>query len=437
MFHDKSPLAYATMLACLGAGLPYVNLDAEAPEERNKNILASCKAKMTIAFEEGWNGDDRPHLLLRRDSLPVTSDSVTALSEPDSGEELAYIMFTSGSTGKPKGAMISHDNLFHFIRWGKEEYKVETEDRFSNLNPMYFDNSVFDFYVSIFNGASLIPVPPSSLRNPKPVVDQLGERGCSIWFSVPSLLIYALKMRALNQESLPMIRAILFGGEGFPKNPLRRLHEILAPRAKLFNVYGPTECTCICSSREVRAPDLVGNGLVPLGRLSRNFTSKFPESPQEPFELCLMGPLVGKGYINDPERTRVSFVMEHGTSYPMKAYRTGDLVTLDDHGELSFVGRLDHQVKRMGFRIELEEIEHSASELGEVEACSAIFFPNDEGPGSIVLFCSPSNVEKDRVRDHLLLHLPRYMLPDEIQCIEKMPLNSNGKIDRKGLHEKC
>ena len=139
------------------------------------------------------------------------------------GGNPAYIMFTSGSTGFPKGALMSHNNLLNFIQWGKETFQVTGEDIFTNANPIYFDNSVFDFYTSIFNGATFVPLSHELVKNAAQLVKAINASGCTIWFSVPSLLVYLLTTKSLSKNDFKTIKRISFGGEGFPKNKLKAI----------------------------------------------------------------------------------------------------------------------------------------------------------------------------------------------------------------------
>ena len=274
---------------------------------------------------------------------------------------LPILCLLPGSTGFPKGALMSHNNLLNFIQWGKETFQVTGEDIFTNANPIYFDNSVFDFYTSIFNGATLVPLSHDLVKNAAQLVKAINASDCTIWFSVPSLLVYLLTTKSLSKNDFKTIKRISFGGEGFPKNKLKELYDMFGDRIVLYNVYGPTECTCICSSYIISDSDFENmSELAPLGNIANNFGYEIlPLDSSNPNlgELTLIGPCVGLGYYNDPARTALSFVQNSKSHFNQLMYKTGDIVQKASNGHLHFKGRVDNQVKHMGYRIELEEIE--------------------------------------------------------------------------------
>lgn len=440
-FHDKSPVAYAAMLACLRLGVIYVNLDPDSPWERLHRILATCRPKLVVnafaalsfAAELAAEGHTR---VLHLRALPEADKNAAPPDARISGSHPAYIMFTSGSTGTPKGAVMSHANLLGFIAWAQHRFGITPDDVLTNVNPIYFDNSVFDFYAALFSGAALAPATAEQVRDTRRLVKLVNAAGCTVWFSVPSLLVYLLTTRALATTDFPVVRKIVFGGEGFPKRKLRQLYDLFGERADLENVYGPTECTCICSAHTIRAADFDDmQTLAPLGRLAENFDyAILPQDETNPDfgELFLRGPQVGLGYYNDPERTARSFVQNpRHARYADIGYRTGDLVQRDANGWLHFRGRADYQIKHMGYRIELEEIEAAFNSLAVVKECAVVYQTLGDGLGQILAFVAahPDTASEDLLRQVAAI-VPPYMVPRRVVLIDLLPKNANGKIDR-------
>lgn len=445
ILNNKSNTSYAIMLACLKIGAIYTNLDPKSPEERFDKMLDICQPKIICYFEDQKLITD--HINNKYDTVNFESDTFlnnAANQKTDfpkvnhlvNANDPAYIMFTSGSTGFPKGVVISHGNIINFIQWAKETYTVTKEDVFTNINPMHFDNSVFDFYASIFNGAALIPVGDHLTRNPKRMVEALNKVSPTIWFSVPSMLVFVLNMRALTNEDLPTLRVVTFGGEGFPKNQLRKLWSYWGKRVQFVNVYGPTECTCICSSYVVSEKDLSDDDLLPLGPMAPNFYALILNEDGNQVdngtigELCIGGPNVGIGYYNNPEKTESVFVTDPTIkNYNRIVYKSGDLVKEDASGMLFFSGRKDNQIKKMGYRIELEEIENALNSMDTVFESAVIYIDNEKYRSKIIAFVKSETPEKE-LKENLKKKLPLYMIPDAYHYVEALPKNQNGKINR-------
>ena len=261
---------------------------------------------------------------------------------------------------------------------------------------------------------------------------------------MPSLLIYLLKLKQFKEGSLPAIRKIIFGGEGFPKRMLKELYNIFFEQADLENVYGPTECTCICSAYTIRDEDFEEmNQLAPLGKLSRNFSASIVSNPHlDPTkgELCLSGSQVCLGYFNDSERSNSSFVQNPlHNKYIDRSYLTGDIVSQDKNGLYIFHGRQDFQIKHQGYRIELEEIECNLSLVNDVLECAVIYYIDELGVGKIYGFIVIAGEEESEtlsnVKQELSLLVPSYMIPQEFIILPELPKNPNGKIDRTSLYK--
>lgn len=453
IFNDKSVEAYSLMLACLKVGIIYTNLDVSSPVPRLVKIISTAAPVMLFH-------DQVDHSLVEKIGnefagmriTPLYSqgfrEAVDRLDDSDlqetlriNGSEPVYLMFTSGSTGFPKGAVMGHNNVLNFIKWGQVTFSVTSEDTFTNVNPIYFDNSVFDFYASLFSGATLVPLKGEYLKNSKELVSAINDSGCTIWFSVPSLLVYLLTTKSLTEQDFPRMLRIAFGGEGFPKNKLKQLYDLFKDRITLFNVYGPTECTCICSSYIISEQDFDNmTELAPLGFMAPNFGYEIlPLDSQDPDlgELALIGPCVGLGYYNDPERTEKSFVQNPNKQYFQRMYKTGDIVQRAESGYLHFKGRVDNQIKHMGYRIEMEEVEAAFSSLAYVNEVGVIYQRISQELGQIKAFVSLNHLapEQGKISADIRNLLPPYMVPKSIKILDTLPKNRNGKIDRNQLAE--
>jgi D-alanine--poly(phosphoribitol) ligase subunit 1 len=451
----KSINTFAFMIACLKTGVPYCMIDPESPVERLNKIIERCSpgaivaspsiaeilAPVAIKLQSRIISPDisewsKPPLSRNSDN-PAIQFSVT-------GNTPAYIMFTSGSTGFPKGAVMTHANVLNLIAWSQSTYGFTPDDIFTNVNPLYFDNSVFDFYSALFSGACLFVLKKETVTDPAKLVSAVTAAGCTSWFSVPSLLIFLLTMKAIKPDTFPSLKRIIFGGEGFPKPKLKKLFDMLGNRCDIHNVYGPTECTCICSSYEISSFDLEDmTGLPPLGFLAPNFTGLLldennrPVPPGKTAELWLGGPNVGKGYYNDPDRTAKSFVQNPlNDKYREILYRTGDLARIDPPtGMLHISGRADNQIKHMGFRIELEEIEAAINTIDQISE-SCVIHGETRGLSRIIAVVAGSvKIDEAALKLQVSRIIPSYMIPDEWIWMDNLPKNANGKIDRKLIKE--
>jgi D-alanine--poly(phosphoribitol) ligase subunit 1 len=452
ILNRKSVDAYACMLACLKVGVTYSNLDTTSPAKRIEKMIRTC-APVLILFD-GTQADAPDYLedhgAIRQ--IPLAGNAFRNAADLASDENLditaevlatdpAYIMFTSGSTGVPKGVGMTHGNVMNFVAWGRDALDVTTDDTLTNVNPVYFDNSVFDFYVSLFNGATMCPVDADTAKRPKDLVKAVTDGRCTIWFSVPSMLVYLLTTRALGPDDMSTFRAFVFGGEGFPKPKLKELYDLYGSRVQLVNVYGPTECTCICSSYVISNVDFEDMGeLAPLGNIAPNFGYEIDpvDAEDQDFgELLLFGPNVGLGYYRDPERTTKSFIQNpFNDRFRQLTYRTGDLVRRAPNGNLHFRGRVDNQIKHMGYRIELEEIEAAFATLEYADEVAVVYKKDAQGMGKILAYvATTSDVDGKAILADVKRILPPYMVPKVVQTMPSLPKNRNGKIDRKQLQE--
>jgi D-alanine--poly(phosphoribitol) ligase subunit 1 len=241
---------------------------------------------------------------------------------------------------------------------------------------------------------------------------------------------------------LPGVGRFMFGGEGFPIARLRKFHEAFAGKARLINCYGPTETSCICSGFEITAAVFDStDGLAPLGRLNPNFSHRILDEEMKPVaaggvgELWLGGPCVALGYLNNPEETKRRFCQDPSIDgYRSVLYRTGDLVQEDPQtGILCFRGRADNQVKLRGYRVELEEIDHALVSIPGVLRALAVVLHDANGSGRLVAAYSGSKLQHADLLARCSARLPAYMVPGRFEWLESMPINANGKADRRAV----
>jgi D-alanine--poly(phosphoribitol) ligase subunit 1 len=295
-------------------------------------------------------------------------------------------------------------------------------------------------YGSLFNGATLVPINKNEALQPKQLLNILEKYNCTTWFSVPSMLMYLQTSRAIIPDKWKNVKKIIFGGEGYPKGKLIQLYNALKANTTIYNVYGPTECTCICSSYIVDENDFIDiNGFLPLGKMAENFSYLIvDENGNETDgkgELILRGPNVGLGYYNDIERTQERFIQNPiHNNYIDICYKTGDLVSYNESDKKIYIhGRTDNQIKHMGYRIELEEIENALCCIKGINE-AAVFIINElNGNKIFAVYESSDNLNTDNIKLELKKIVPNYMLPSEIFSIERIPKNANGKTDRLQL----
>jgi len=435
--------SYALWLSCLRQALIYVFLDPRNPPHRTAQIIDRLRPVLVVSVAPVSNPYGRT---LTLESEQTAGDWLRDLGSPAvpaaarvSGVDPAYVMFTSGSTGEPKGAVIPHQGVMSLMRWGRTFCKPE-RSRFSNINPLHFDNSVFDLYCGLLNGATLVPIETGAITNPANWVRCLREGGANVIFAVPTLFQTLAQLKLLKPESLPDARLFVFGGEGFPVGALREFQARFEGHARLLNVYGPTETSCICSSLEIDTAALdSAEGTFPsLGRMHEGFSHiVLDENGCEvrrgvTGELWIGGPNVGLGYFANPEETNRRFRQDpRHERYRSIWYRSGDLVREDENGLLWFQGRADNQVKVRGHRIELEEIDLALESMEKVSRAVAFVLNGPDGAEIHAAFVAQELIPAEQVRAHCLAKLPSYMQPARIVQVETLPTNANGKIDRR------
>ena len=434
---QKDLFSYILILACLKIGVVYSFFDSNDGKERINHILNTVKPKKIFLFSK-----DRKKNLRRKNTLIINETFIKTIKSLDLKKKTlnikniyfnAYIMFTSGSTGKPKGVLINHHNLSFFINWIKKTFKIRKKTVMANLNPLHFDNSVFDLYGSLFNSATLVPVDKKDILIPNILLERLKSAKCDVWFSVPSLLDLILQLGGYNIFKKYNFKKMIFGGERFPLQSVKKIFNI-CKKTKFYNVSGPTECTCMCSSYELKKKDLKNAEDISVGKISNYFKYRIHNSKKNNLnisekigELYLEGPAVSQGYFNDKKRTKEKFYNRNG----LKGYKTGDLVKENKRKFLKIIGRVDNQIKFLGHRIELEEIEKVFIKKLKIKNCVASLKLKKQYPYKKIIITLDKKIKNlDLIKKKISTSLPKYMIPEEINFVNKFIYNANGKLDR-------
>jgi amino acid adenylation domain-containing protein len=356
----------------------------------------------------------------------------------------AYILHTSGSTGMPKGVGLSHLNSLTFVNAAAEYFRVEKEDRLGCHAPLQFDLTVFDIFVAVSRGAAIVLVPEGLSVFPMKLAQFVDESGITVWNSVASVLSMLAERGKIDRFGFDSMRAVIFSGDVLPVKYLRKLAQSFR-RASFYNVYGQTEANSSTCYRVDEIPDDEG-WKIPIGKALPNFEvfalgddGRTVESPGEIGELYVRSSSVAAGYWRDEAKTSEAFVTDPGSELcNRKAYRTGDLVTLDGEGNYLFLGRKDQQVKSRGYRIQLSEIETVLNNHPSVKEAVVVAVPDELLGNRIVSHVSAADGAKTDERELLGYCgkiLPMYMLPEKITFHEKLPRTPTGKIDRKLLRD--
>lgn len=445
---ERSVDMIVALLATLKAGAAYVPLDPDYPRERLEYMIADSAVELILTQSHLL-----PHLPQPSGGATMALDAVDLTAEPVSspcvsmhGEHLAYIIYTSGSTGIPKGTGVSHATLARHVQSAVDAYALGSNDRVLLFSTINFDAFIDQFFPALCVGASVV------------------LRGVLLWDSetfYQEVIVNRITVADLttaywhvlisdfakhDSRDYGALRQVHVGGERMPPEALSLWHEAGLSAVTLLNAYGPTEATVTAtlancnthSSKSAAGIDSITIGSPLAGRrvylLDRNL---MPVAPGIPGELCIGGELLARGYMNQSGLTAQRFIADPFDDNGGRLYRTGDLARWRPDGQIEYVGRVDHQVKVRGFRVELGEIE--AQLLLQPEVREAVVVAK-EGPSGVRLIAYVSahpeiGIDTAQLRTALGEALPDYMLPSAIVLLENLPLNANGKVDRALLPE--
>ena len=476
VFADKSADTLAVFFGIVYAGCFYTLVDPSFPEARIRSMLSVLEPDVIV---DGSNAPDKlvacgcTERVIRMETLvhglkfectnsedtenvaQTGTDGVTGcvnqqmeLSDIENARlqeiresmidtDPLYCNFTSGSTGTPKGVLVAHRSVIEFIDQFTEIFDITKADVIGNQAPFDFDVSVKDIYSAMKVGATLVVIPKAYFMFPNSVVDMLDENHVTTLIWAVSALCLLNRLHGLKHKVPADINKILFSGEAMP---IRQLHawQSCYPDAMFVNLYGPTEITCNCTyhilEREYTEEEKLPIGIpFPNERvflLDEDNHLIEPGSVGKIGELCVAGTTLALGYYRNAAATANAFVANPlNPDYPETIYRTGDLASYGGDGLLYFAGRKDFQIKHMGHRIELEEIEHALAAIPEIEG-AACFYDREKNK---VVACYIGIDDKKYLITAMKNKVPDYMVPNVFCKVDMLPLNKNGKTDKKLL----
>ncbi|MBE6088705.1 MAG: amino acid adenylation domain-containing protein [Clostridium beijerinckii] len=443
VYMEKGARNISAFMGAAYAGCFYVPLDAQMPVERINIILDTLKPAAIIYDDK----TEKCLSLIETDCIKVLYDEIHMLPKNEEKLETArrqmidtdplYILFTSGSTGIPKGVIVCHRSVIDYADWVVKTFELNENTTFGNQTPFYFSMSVLDIFATIRSGATLYIIPKMLFSFPVKLLEFLNEKEVNTIYWVPSALSIVANLGALDVIKLPDLKKILFAGETMPTKQLNiwRRH---VPDAVYANLFGPTEITDI-GIYYIVDREFNDDEPIPIGVTCDNVDALVVDEDGQLIEECgkvgellIRGSFLACGYYNNPEKTREAFIQNPlNKSYPETVYCTGDLVYWNENRELVYVSRKDFQIKHMGNRIELGEIENAMSALEGLDMCCCLY--NKESDQIVAVYSG--SLETKKLSQNLKKKLPRYMLPNVCYNRSTMPLNMNGKIDRKKLIE--
>jgi D-alanine--poly(phosphoribitol) ligase subunit 1 len=445
VFLPKSAQSIVANIGILYSGNAYANLDIKLPPQRLKGMLENLNPKVIVtssayvAALRALGIAEEKLLLVEQAMVAETNyDNVALLKRLDAVIETdSYcIIHTSGSTGVPKGVALNHRSTIDFADWAFERLNLDGSEVMGSLAPIYFDAYTLEFCLMLAKGATWIVVPDHLTAFPIKLVEFVAAQPINFIFWVPTIMVNIANQDLLAKTKLDRLKKVFFIGEVFPTKHLNYWRRHL-PGAMFVNLYGPIEITVACTYFIVDR-EMADDEKLPVGFPMRNTDILILNEQNqlvkadEQGEICVRGSSLALGYWNNPERTAKGFVQNPvNPHYPELIYRTGDVGYWNNCGEIMFLGRKDFQIKHLGYRIELGDIEHAVLQVDGIRNSCVVY--NQEKKEIALFYECDKELPPAFIREKLLITLPKYMLPTVFNWMELMPRNPNGKIDRAKL----
>ncbi|WP_368670819.1 amino acid adenylation domain-containing protein [Myxococcus sp. AM010] len=432
------------ILAILKAGSAYLPLDPDLPRDRLAFMLEDARPPVVLTQRRlGERLPESAATLLCLDELPEGLPS--APPKTTTPKNLAYCIYTSGSTGRPKGVLVSHANVTRLLATTRDHFCFGARDVWTLFHSFAFDFSVWELFGCLAYGGRLVIVPLNVVRSPDLFFALLARHAVTVLNMTPSAFRQFITVAA-ERPKLASLRVVIFGGEAlYPASLSAWTTQYGWDRPSLVNMYGITETTVHVSFRRLTADDARMPSKSPIGVPLPDLGITLLDAAQTPVprgipgEMYVRGAGVTRGYLNLPELTERRFIPDpYSGAGDGRLYRTGDLARLTCGGELEYLGRCDEQVKLRGYRIELGEIEACLTSIHPVAEAVAGLVGDAAGDKKIVAWITAKEgqrLDRARIRQEAASVLPHYMLPARLVAVPALPLNGNGKIDRRRLLE--
>jgi amino acid adenylation domain-containing protein len=428
---DRKPQMLIAVLAVLKAGAAYVPLDPAYPAERIGYIVEDAEISILLSSKSlrhaGAGVPPSTRFVALEEIAADESHEVVSQASP---ENLAYVIYTSGSTGKPKGVMVEHRNVLSFFRAMDQLIGTEAGVWLA-VTSLSFDISVLELLWTLTRGFTVVL---HGDEGPLTIAEEIRRFAVTHLQSTPSLA-RMLTWEPRSLAALTSLKKLLLGGEALPPSLVRIIRTVF--QGELFNMYGPTETTIWSTACRIEGTP----SIVPIGKPLANTLVQILDETLHPVpagesgELLIGGEGVARGYWKRPELTAERFL--HNLVPGLgRVYRTGDIVRTNPEGDLEFLGRCDFQVKLRGFRIELGEIELCLEEQESVQQAVVVAREDRTGDKRLVAYVIPkpgAGPSASSLREVLSATMPSYMVPANFVFLNRFPLTSNGKIDRKAL----
>lgn len=436
---ERSPALIETLVAIMKLGASAVPLDPAAPTERTAFVMddAGIGVVVTLAAAD-LRGATVTRVALDAQAQAIAACPSTALQpSPAVAQDEAILFYTSGSTGIPKAVCVPHRAILRLVM-NTDYVSLGVNDRVANLSNVAFDASTFEIWGPLLNGGEAHVMGRDMALTPQVLARELRSRGITTMFLTTALFNQIAREAP---DAFATLDTVMFGGEKVEPRWVKRILSRGAPK-RLLHVYGPTEtCTFATWHHIDRVED---EGTVPIGRPLANTTAYVVDCAMAPQplgaagELLIGGDAVALGYHNRPELTAAAFVPDPFGRAGGTLYRTGDIVRRNAEGQIEFIGRRDGQIKLRGFRIEPGEVESALRQFpGLDEALVMVHQDEATGDRRLIAYLAfqqpPARTIELEVRNHLRPLLPGYMVPSVFMVLDKLPLNANGKVDRKAL----